>query len=74
MKAKDVMTRFVVSVELDTPVTEIAQKLIDRGISAVPVLYEAGKIAGIVSEGDLMRRVEGAADRNPVRNAAHPGG
>tara|TARA_R110002110_G_scaffold86249_3_gene225110 strand:- start:2788 stop:3483 length:696 start_codon:yes stop_codon:yes gene_type:complete len=65
MKAKDVMTRFVVSVELDTPVTEIAQKLIDRGISAVPVLYEAGKIAGIVSEGDLMRREESGTERRP---------
>lgn len=64
MQAKDVMTRFVVSVEPDTPVTEIARKLIDRGISAVPVLDETGKVVGIVSEGDLMRREEAGTERS----------
>jgi len=58
MQAKDVMTRNVVTVTEDTAVTEIARQLIARGISAVPVVDAAGKIAGIVSEGDLMRRDE----------------
>lgn len=65
MHAKDVMTRSVVSVSLDTPVSDIARKLIARGISAVPVLDEAGEIAGIVSEGDLMRRGESGTERRP---------
>lgn len=65
MQAKDVMTHSVVSVSPDTPVSEIARKLIARGISAVPVLDEAGKIVGIVSEGDLMRRGESGTERRP---------
>tara|TARA_R110002110_G_scaffold328826_1_gene540338 strand:+ start:2204 stop:2899 length:696 start_codon:yes stop_codon:yes gene_type:complete len=65
MQAKDVMTHSVVSVSPDTPVSEIARKLIARGISAVPVLDEAGKIVGIVSEGDLMRRDESGTERRP---------
>lgn len=32
-------------------------------ISALPVLEENGTLLGIVSEGDLMRRVEGASDQ-----------
>ena len=58
MQAKDVMTRNVVTVTADASVIEIAQQLIARGISAVPVVDGAGKLIGIVSEGDLMRRDE----------------
>lgn len=65
MQARDVMTRFVVSVGLDTPVTDVAQKLIAHGISGVPVLDETGKVVGIVSEGDLMRREESGTERQP---------
>lgn len=56
MQAKDVMTRNVVTVSPDTPVNEVARTLIKRRISAVPVLDAKGRLAGIVSEGDLMRR------------------
>jgi CBS domain-containing protein len=38
MNARDVMTKAVVSVHPDTPVREIARLLLDKGISAVPVL------------------------------------
>lgn len=58
MKAKDIMTTQVVTVRPDTSVTAIAQKLIDHKISAVPVTDGAGRIVGIVSEGDLLHRVE----------------
>lgn len=59
------MTHTVVSVSADTPVSDIARTLIARGISAVPVLDEAGKIVGIVSEGDLMRRDDSGTERRP---------
>jgi len=58
MQAKDVMTRTVITVTADISVTEVARQLIDYRISAVPVVDAAGKIIGIVSEGDLMRRAE----------------
>ena len=58
MLAADVMTVNVVSVDPETPVQEIAKLLSERGISGVPVVEKAGKLVGIISEGDLMRRVE----------------
>ncbi|MGE0716933.1 MAG: CBS domain-containing protein, partial [Alphaproteobacteria bacterium] len=58
MKARDVMTAPVVTVGPDTSVTEIARLLVERGISAVPVVDDAGRPVGIVSEGDLLRRAE----------------
>jgi CBS domain-containing protein len=66
MRARDVMTTTVHTVMPDTRVSEIAKLLIDRHISAVPVVDNAGRLQGIVSEGDLMRRVEsGTTKRRP---------
>lgn len=62
MIAKDVMTTNVVTVEMQTTVSDIAKLLLERNISAVPVVDPQGKIAGIVSEGDLMRRPETDTD------------
>lgn len=58
MQAADVMTQNVITVSPDSEVREIATLLLEHGISAVPVVNESGKVLGIVSEGDLMRRVE----------------
>ena len=55
MNACDVMTKAVVSVRPDTPVREIARLLLDKGISAVPVIDNNGAPIGMVSEGDLIR-------------------
>ena len=59
MLAKDVMTTKVISVSLDTGVEEIAKLLLEQGISGMPVLDAEGRLQGIVSEGDLIRRREG---------------
>lgn len=58
MLAADVMTQNVITVSPDSEVREIASLLLEHGISAVPVVDDGGKVLGIVSEGDLMRRVE----------------
>lgn len=65
MHAKDVMTTSVVTVGPDTDVRTIARFLIERRISAVPVVDQAGRVVGIVSEGDLMRRAEAGTERHP---------
>jgi CBS domain-containing protein len=57
MKVRDIMTRKVVSVPVDTPVMAVARLLSDRGISAVPVTDSWGMLLGIVSEADLIRRL-----------------
>jgi CBS domain-containing protein len=58
MKAKDVMTRGVVTIDAQRAVGDVARILLDKRISAVPVVDDAGRLIGIVSEGDLLRRVE----------------
>lgn len=63
MRAKDVMTAPAVMVAPETTVEEIARLLLKRGISAVPVIGADARLAGIVSEGDLMRRVESGTER-----------
>jgi CBS domain-containing protein len=45
----------VVSVHPDTPLREIARLMLDKGITAVPVVDDNGVPIGIVSEGDLIR-------------------
>jgi CBS-domain-containing membrane protein len=58
MKAKDLMTTDVITVGPDATVRHVAQLLLRHRISAVPVVDGDGKLVGIVSEGDLMRRAE----------------
>lgn len=60
MKAADVMTRNVVTVSPESSVREVARLLLAHRISAVPVVDGSGELVGVVSEGDLMRRGEGA--------------
>ena len=75
MRAKDIMTTMVETVAPDTEVTEIARRLIARNVSAMPVVDEGGSIVGIVSEGDLLRRVENETERQPswwIRMFAEP--
>jgi CBS domain-containing protein len=55
MNARDVMSKPVVSVHPDTPLREIARLLLDKAISAVPVVDEKGTPIGMVSESDLIR-------------------
>ncbi|HEV7266910.1 MAG TPA: CBS domain-containing protein [Falsiroseomonas sp.] len=62
-RARDLMTVDVVTVPPETPVMAMARLLADRGISAVPVVDAAGKVLGIVTEADLIRRLAGEVDR-----------
>jgi len=63
MKAADVMVSNVITVHQDTPVAKIAEVLLANRISAVPVVNEKDVVVGIVSEGDLIHRVESGTVR-----------
>ncbi len=52
----DLMTPTAVSVQPGTAFKEIARLLDEFGITAVPVVDEAGRPVGVVSEADLLRR------------------
>jgi CBS domain-containing protein len=58
MKARDVMVSPVFTAKPSATVKEVAKLLLDRRISAVPVVDEGGELVGIISEGDLLRRAE----------------
>ena len=53
--AADVMTKPVISVRPQTGVAEIAALLTSKSISAVPVVNDDGTLAGMISEGDILR-------------------
>ena len=67
MRAMDVMTTNVITVEPDTAVQELATLLSDRGISGVPVVDKDSRLVGIVSEGDLLHRTETGTERRTQR-------
>jgi CBS domain-containing protein len=63
MNAADVMVTNVITVGPDANVLDVAQILLGARISGVPVVDKSGALVGIVSEGDLMRRVESGTGR-----------
>lgn len=62
MQAQDVMTTRVTTIGADAPVREAAIRMLERGVSALPVVDGENFVLGIVSEGDLVRRAELGTD------------
>src|SRR6516164_3022044 len=58
MRAIDVMVHDVVTVRPDTDVAEAIKLLTEHDVSALPVLDHQGHLVGILSEADLIHRVE----------------
>ncbi len=67
MQVKDVMTSPVISVEPDSTVAQTVQIMLQRRISGLPVIDKTGRLAGIVTEGDLLRRAETGTQRQRPR-------
>ena len=76
MIAADVMTRNVISVPPDATVADAVELMLGRGISGLLVVDASGMLAGIVTEGDLLRRDELGTQRRRswwLRLIASPG-
>jgi CBS domain-containing protein len=58
MKAADIMTRNVVTIDPDSSVADAARRMLEHRISGMPVVDGAGHVVGLISEGDLLRRAE----------------
>ncbi len=58
MKAADVMTKGVRAVPPGTTVRAAIRLMLDVHISGLPVVDSEGKLVGLVTEGDLLRRSE----------------
>ena len=67
MKAEDVMTRAVISIDPDATVLQAARIMLQNHISGLPVIDKAGNLVGVISEGDFLRRRETNTDRRRSR-------
>lgn len=56
MRVSDIMTTEVVSVRPETPFKAVLERLVESGVSGLPVLDESGALMGIVTEADLASK------------------
>jgi CBS-domain-containing membrane protein len=67
---KDVMTTEVVAVKRETTFKEMAATLRQYRVSALPVVDDAGRVIGVVSEADLLAK-EALADPGVMAETLH---
>ncbi|MEP9375897.1 CBS domain-containing protein [Aquabacter sp. CN5-332] len=67
MQARNIMTTPVIAAKVSAPIGDVVGLLVTNRISAVPILDEDGKLVGILSEGDLLRRAEAGTERQHSR-------
>lgn len=58
MRAHQIMTHSVITIAPDATILEAAKTMLQYHVSGLPVVDAAGKLVGIVSEGDFIRRSE----------------
>lgn len=66
MRAKEVMSRDVVSIAATASAFEAAERLVSTRVSGMPVVDDKGHIVGLVSEGDL---IDGTGSATAVDNS-----
>jgi CBS-domain-containing membrane protein len=67
MRVHQIMTRKVITVKADAPVLDAANLMLQHHISGLPVVDETGRLIGMVSEGDFVRRSEIGTQRPRIR-------
>jgi CBS domain-containing protein len=67
MQAKDVMTAKVIGVQPDASILHAIRLMLQNKVSGLPVIDGKGQLVGIISEGDLLRRVETGTEQRPPR-------
>jgi CBS domain-containing protein len=67
MRAHQIMTHPVITVTPETTIVEAANTMLQKHISGLPVVDATGKLVGIISEGDFIRRSEIGTERKRGR-------
>jgi len=67
MRATDVMSSPVVAASAQITVQHVARMMINHRISGIPIVDGDQKLIGIITEGDLLRRVETGTERQRSR-------
>ena len=70
MRAADIMDAPGPSVTPETPVVEAVRKMLEHKVSGLPVVDEDGRLVGMITEGDLLRRSELGTERKLTGFAA----
>jgi CBS domain-containing protein len=60
MKVRDMMTTTVVTATPETPLKEVARRMVEHSISGIPVVDAGGRVVGVVSEADFLIKAGGA--------------
>jgi CBS domain-containing protein len=63
MKAKDIMTSAIIAVAPEDTVEKAIRLMLQNRISGLPVIDVAGRLVGMVTEGDFLRRAETGTQR-----------
>jgi len=67
MNAADIMTRSVITISPEATLADAVRLMLDQRISGLPVIDSAGRLVGMLTEGDLLRRVEIGTERRRSR-------
>ena len=67
MRAHQIMTRRLITVVAETSIIDAANIMLKNHVSGLPVLDHTGKLVGIVSQGDFLRRAEIGTQRKRAR-------
>ncbi|WP_256235455.1 CBS domain-containing protein [Bacillus sp. EB600] len=57
MKVKDFMIKDVISVHPDATIKEVMKTFVDKKIGGLPIVNDEGKLAGIITDGDILRAI-----------------
>ncbi len=69
VRCRDVMSAPVITVAVDTPLSQAWLRFDAHGIKALPVVDRNGGLVGIVTPADFMRGIDAATDRQAQRRA-----
>ncbi|MBI5663518.1 MAG: CBS domain-containing protein [Nitrospirae bacterium] len=64
VKARDIMTRDVISVEKDVSLKRVAELMARNVISGIPVVKKDKKVVGVISENDFLSRMGGKSAKS----------
>jgi CBS-domain-containing membrane protein len=77
MRAQEIMSRGVIAVGIDASIVDAIDIMLAQHISGLPVVDPTGKLVGILSQGDFIRRAEIGTQRRrgrpswPARTVSH---
>ena len=67
MRADSMMSRQVITIGVDAALIDAIKTMLKHGVSGLPVVDQAGKLVGILSKSDFLRRAEIRTERKRGR-------